>query len=77
VVSEDLNQEGGAVKVVLKGFESANDSEEFSVIDVVVSFCLREQLGKVGTGVPITIRVGLEEDSSGCVFGGVGGDGEG
>ena len=40
VVSEDLDWEGGAVKVVSKGFESANNGKEFAVIDVVVSFCL-------------------------------------
>jgi len=76
VVGEDLDWEGGAVKVVSKGFESANYGEEFAVIDVVVSFCLRERLGKVGAGVPIAIRVSLEEYSSGRGFRGVGGDGE-
>ena len=40
VVSKDLDRKGGAVKIVSKGFESANNGEEFAVIDVVVSFCL-------------------------------------
>lgn len=34
--------------------------EESSVIDVIVLFCQEEQLGKVGTGVPISIWVCLE-----------------
>jgi len=76
MVGEDLDWEGGAVKVVSEGFESANYGEEFAVIDVVVSFCLRERLGKVGTGVPIAVRVGLEEYSSGRRLRGIGGDGE-
>jgi len=77
MVSEDLNWEGGAMKVVSKGFESTDNGEEFSVVDVIVSFCLRERLGEIGAGVPIAIRVGLEEDPSGCVFRGVSGNGEG
>jgi len=77
VVSEDLDGEGGAMEVVSKGFESANNSEEFAVVDVVVSFCLRERLGEVGTRVPISIGVGLEKDGTGRKFGGVGSDGEG
>jgi len=55
VVGEDLNWERGAVKVVSKGFEGVNNSEEFTVIDIIVSFCLRERLGKVGTRMPIAI----------------------
>jgi len=76
VVSEDLDWEGRAVKVVSKGFESANYGEEFGVINIVVSFCLRERLGKVGAGVPVAVRVGLEEDPSRHGFRGIGGDGE-
>jgi len=42
VVSENLDREGGAVKVMSEGFKSTNYGEEFAVIDVIVSFCLRE-----------------------------------
>jgi len=76
VVSEDLDREGRAVKVVSKGFESANYGEEFAVIDIVISFCLRERLGKVGAGVPVAVRVGLEENPSRRGFRGIGGNGE-
>jgi len=76
VVSKDLNWERGTVKVVSEGFEGTDDGEEFAVVDIIVSFCLRERLGEVGTGVPIAVRVGLEEDSARCVFRGIGSDGE-
>ena len=55
MISEDLDREGGAMEVVSEGFKSANNSEEFAVVDVVVSFCLRERLGEVGARVPISI----------------------
>ena len=55
MVSKDLNWERGTVEVVSEGFEGADDGEEFAIIDVIVSFCLRERLGEVGTGVPIAV----------------------
>ena len=42
VVCENLYQERRAVEVVMPGFQGADDHEEFSVIDVVVSFGGRE-----------------------------------
>jgi len=42
MVGEDLNREGGAMEVVSPGFEGADDGKEFSVIDIIVLFCLRE-----------------------------------
>jgi len=77
VVGKDLDWEWGAMEVVSPGFKGTDDGEEFVVIDIVVSFCLRERLGEVGTGVPISIGVHLEEDSTRCVFRGIGSDGEG
>ena len=55
MVGEDLDWEGGSVKVVLPCFQGSDDSKEFSVIDVVVSFRWGEQLGKVGTWMPFAI----------------------
>ena len=55
VVSEDLDGKWGSVEVVPPGFQSSDDSEEFPVIDVVVMFYRREQLGEVGAGVPIAV----------------------
>ena len=47
------------------------------IIDVVVLFGGAERLGEIGTGMPVTIDVSLEEYSSRGVLGCVGGDGEG
>ena len=76
VVGKDLDGERGAVEVVSKGFERVDDCEEFAIVDVIVSFCLGERLGEVGAGVPVSVRVGLEENPSRRRFRGVGGDGE-
>ena len=42
VVGEDLDRERRSVEVVSPRFQGTDDSEEFSVIDVVVSFCRGE-----------------------------------
>ena len=77
VVGEDLYREWGSVEVVSPGFQGSNDSKEFSVIDVIVSFCWGEQLGQVGAGVPLTIRVGLKEDHTRGIFEGISCNGKG
>ena len=77
VVREDLNGEGGAVEVMPPGLQGTNDSEELSVINVVVSFGGGEGLREVRTGMPVAVGVGLKEDGTRRVFGSVRGDGEG
>ena len=47
VVGENLDRKGGTVEVVPPGFESTDDSKEFTIIDVIISFCQREGLSKV------------------------------
>jgi len=42
VVGKDLDGEGRAMEVVSPGFKGMDDSEEFAVIDIIVSFRLRE-----------------------------------
>ena len=42
MVGEDLNWERGAVEVVSPRFKGADDSKEFTIIDVIVLFCLGE-----------------------------------
>ena len=54
-----------------------NDSKEFSVIDVIVSFSWPERLGEIQAGIPISIGICLQEDATGCILGGICGDGEG
>ena len=42
MVRKNLYWEGRAMKVVMPGFQGADDCEEFSVVDVIVSFGRRE-----------------------------------
>ena len=60
------------MEVVSPGFQGVNNGEEFPVIDVIVSFFQREQLGEIRAGMPITIGVCLEKDGARGIFGGVG-----
>ena len=64
MVSEDLDGEEGSVEVVSPDFQGTDDCKEFTVIDVIVLFSGDEGLGEVGAGVPIAVRVSLEEDSA-------------
>ena len=54
-----------------------DDGKEFSVVNVVVLFRWGKGLGEVGTRMPFAVRVGLEKNGTGGIFGGVGGNGEG
>ena len=45
VIGEDLHGKRGAMEVVAPGFQGADDSEEFAIINIVVSFCREEGLG--------------------------------
>ena len=64
VVGEDLDGERGSVEIMSPRLQSADDCEELPVIDVVVSFRWNEQLREVGAGVPVAVRVSLEEDGA-------------
>ena len=77
VVGEDLDGKWGSVEVVSPGFQGSDDGKEFPIIDVIVSFCWREQLGEIGARVPIAVRISLQEDGARGIFGSVSGDGEG
>ena len=77
VVGEDLYRERGTMEGVAPGFQGANDGEEFTIINIVVPLGGGEGLRQVGTWVPVTIGVGLEEDGARRMFGGIRGDGEG
>jgi hypothetical protein len=76
MVSEDLNRERGASEVLLPGLESSDDSKEFLIIDIIVSFSRDEGLGEIRTGVPVTIRISLEEDCTSGILRGISGDGK-
>ena len=65
------------MEIMPLGCQGTNDGEEFSVVDVIISFCWREWLGKVGAGVPVAIWVNLEENSTRGILGGISCYGEG
>ena len=77
VIGEDLYREGGAVEIVAPGFQGANNGEKFPVVNVIISFSGGEGLREVRAGMPITVGVGLKEDGTRRMFGGVHGDGKG
>ena len=64
MIGKDLDGERGTVEVMSPGLEGTDDSQEFSVINVIVLFCWGKGLREVGTGVPFTVRVGLEKDGT-------------
>ena len=68
VVSEDLDGEWGSMEIMPLEFQGMDDSEELPVVDVVVSFYRDERLGEIGAGMPITIRIGLKENSAQGIF---------
>ena len=55
MICKNLNGKRGAMKIVPPGLQSVDDREELPVIDVVVTLSRNEQLGKVGTGVPVAV----------------------
>ena len=59
------------------GIQGTYDHKEFSVVDVVVPFSWSEHLRKVGTWVPVTIGISLEEHTSRDMLRGVGEDRKG
>ena len=71
MVCKDLDRSGGTEKVVAPGIQGSHDSEQLSVIDVIVAFSRAERLGQVGTRVPFVIDVLLQENSPRGVFGGI------
>ena len=59
MIGKNLDWEGGTVEVVTPRFESANNSEEFTIINVIVSFRWGERLGEIGARMPVFINIGL------------------
>ena len=59
MISEDLDREWGTVEIVSPGLQGMDDGKEFLVIDVIVPLCWDEQLGEIGTRVPIAIGISL------------------
>ena len=64
VVSEYMDRGWGSKEIVSPGVEGSYDCKEFSVIDIIVALSRAERLREIGTGVPVTVDVSLEEYSS-------------
>ena len=47
VIHKDLDGEGGTMEIMSPRLQGTNDGKEFSVIDVIISFCSDEQLREV------------------------------
>ena len=59
MISKDLDGKWGTVEVMAPRFESTNNSEEFAIVDIIVSFCGRERLGEIRARMPVSISIGL------------------
>jgi len=77
VICKDLDRKRRAAKVLAPRFEGTNDSKQFAIVYVVIAFRGDERLGEVGARVPVTVGVGLKEDSTSGIARGVSGNGEG
>ena len=64
MVVEDGSWEWGSLNVMLPGAEGANDTEEFSIVDLIVSFGRRKGLEKEGTRMPFIINIVLVKNST-------------
>ena len=59
MIGKDLDREWGTVEVMAPCFERAKNSEEFAIVDIIVSFCGGEQLGEIRARMPVSISIGL------------------
>ena len=64
VVRPDFEGFRMSFEVMAEGFKSANDSQEFFIMDVVILFGWEEQLREVRDGVPLVKQVRLFENGS-------------
>ena len=61
-------RESDLEELVSPGLKGENDCKELSVIDVIDVFCWDKGLEKIRARVPVTIRVGLEENGARGIF---------
>ena len=64
VIGVDNCLVGVSVEVMSPFSKSFHDREEFSVIDLILSFCQVESLGEESYGVSLSVRVVLGENRS-------------
>ena len=61
MIGEDLDWKRGAMEVMSPGFEGMDNCQEFVVVDIIILFCWRKGLRKIGAGMPFAIQVSLED----------------
>ena len=59
VIGKDFKLMGATFEVMPPFMKSLDNSENFAIIDIVISFSFNERLGHEGDGVPETIRTML------------------
>jgi hypothetical protein len=65
VIGEYNDRVRVSFKVMPPCFQGTDDSEEFSIIDLVVSFCRVEGLQKISARVICSIFISLEQNCTG------------
>ena len=55
MINENLDGKRGPMEVVSPGFESTDNCQEFSVINIIILFCWGKRLRKVQIGMPFTV----------------------
>ena len=71
MVIEDNSRKWGSLDVVSPGAESADDTEKFSIVNLIVSFGGGKGLENEGTRVPYIVNVVLVDNSTCCEEGGI------
>ena len=64
MIGEDRDGVRSSLQVLFPFNKGEDNSKEFVIIDVIVSFGQREGLGKVGTGVKVSYLIRLHQDST-------------
>ena len=77
MICEDRDRVRSPLQVLFPFNKGEDNSKEFPIIYVVVSFSRREGLGKVSTGVKVSCLICLHQDGTSSEKGGVGHEGEG
>ena len=77
MIGEDRDGVRSSLQVLLPLNKGENNSKEFAIIDVIVSFGRREGLGKVSAGMKVSGYIRLHQDGTCGQEGGVGHESEG
>ena len=76
VISDNGDRMRGTLGILFPLFECKDDSKEFLIVDIIVSFSRNKGFGKVCARVRITVSVILEEYCASCKEGSIGHNGD-